>query len=231
MKKSLINLTRFLTILIFVISLLSAVVTSVFEVDFYQKTQAKYQVSAKMGISKDDVDKATLVALLYTKGHLKELSYEIIDNDNSYDLYSTQDKVHMVDVLNLYNFAYKTLIASTISAFIVGVILILKHNSLDLYAIVSVINKTSIYIIFFVGIISLFAYLNFDKFWVLFHEILFDNDLWLMDPRVDALVNLFPEGLFMDLVFKIIMRFIAFFGIFNGMAYGYKYFSYKRSSL
>jgi integral membrane protein (TIGR01906 family) len=33
----------------------------------------------------------------------------------------------------------------------------------------------------------------FDFFFTLFHEILFRNDFWLLDPRRDFLVVMFPE--------------------------------------
>ncbi len=222
MKKLLTNLTRVLTILMFVSLLLIAVVSSVFEVDFYKSAQSKYDVASSMNISSEDVDKATLIALLYTKGYVDDLAYEISIDDNIYDLYSSQDKIHMVDVKNLYKTAYNTLITTlVISAFIVLFIFI-KKAYISLFDVLNTINKSSIYIVIFVGLISLFAYINFDKFWVMFHEIFFDNDLWLMNPRYDALVNLFPEGLFMDLVFKIIKRFGLFFGGFNVLALIYK---------
>lgn len=34
-------------------------------------------------------------------------------------------------------------------------------------------------------------------FW-LFHKLCFDNDLWLLDPNIDNLINLLPEGFFKD---------------------------------
>jgi len=41
-----------------------------------------------------------------------------------------------------------------------------------------------------VGVLSL---LDFDALWTRFHQIAFRNDLWLLDPRTDYLIMLFPE--------------------------------------
>ena len=36
---------------------------------------------------------------------------------------------------------------------------------------------------------------NFNKVFVIFHEIFFTNDLWLFDARYDYMIRMLPEGL------------------------------------
>ncbi len=48
-----------------------------------------------------------------------------------------------------------------------------------------------------------------------------------MNPAVDALVNLFPEALFMALVFKVLFRFILYFIATNILAYVYRIYSLR----
>lgn len=64
-----------------------------------------------------------------------------------------------------------------------------------------------------IGIIST----DFSKYFIVFHHIFFNNDLWLLDPRVDMLINIVPEPFFMDTAFRIAVVFavliIVFFGI------------------
>lgn len=43
----------------------------------------------------------------------------------------------------------------------------------------------------------------FDRIFILFHETLFDNDLWLLDPVTDDLINILPEGFFADTALRI----------------------------
>ena len=47
--------------------------------------------------------------------------------------------------------------------------------------------------------LSLWAMLDFDRFFTTFHSLAFTNDLWLLNPRTDLLIRLMPEKLFMDL--------------------------------
>lgn len=38
---------------------------------------------------------------------------------------------------------------------------------------------------------------GFDRFFVTFHELFFQNDDWLFDPRTDPIINVLPESFFM----------------------------------
>lgn len=46
--------------------------------------------------------------------------------------------------------------------------------------------------------------LDFEHAFVVFHEIAFDNDLWVFDPRTDPIINYLPEALFMRNAFAIL---------------------------
>lgn len=228
MKKSNRIIIGILAFLIFMISILGAVSTSIFELDFYTKTQEKYEVAQNMDITQKAVTEATMVALLYTKGHSSKLSYIIEENGNEIDLYSTQDKEHMLDVKNLYYGMYYTLVTTAVLIFITLIVLFFKRKEVNVFGLTLLINQVSMYTLIFVGIIALFAFINFDQFWVMFHKVFFRNDLWLMNPNQDALVNLFPEGLFMDLVYRIITRFAIIFGSVNLSAFLYRAHSLRR---
>lgn len=218
----------FLTLSIFLISVLASVTTSVFELNFYSEAQKKYDVAQKMNLSQKQVNEATTVALLYTKGLTNNLEYNVKIEDQVYDVYSTQDKEHMIDVKNLYTGVYRVLVISAVVLMISSVILFIKRKKINKFSSTLLFNKLSLYTLIAVGFLALFAWVNFDQFWTMFHKVFFTNDLWLMNPRKDALVNLFPANLFMDLVFKIIFRFIFIFGLVNIAAYAYRHITIRK---
>ncbi len=51
--------------------------------------------------------------------------------------------------------------------------------------------------------------INFDRSFVVFHELFFDNDLWIFDPRTDPIINYLPESLFMRNAFAILVLMIV----------------------
>ena len=51
----------------------------------------------------------------------------------------------------------------------------------------------------------------------MFHHIFFTNDLWILDPATDMLINIVPEGFFMDTAARIALLFgslsLVLFGV------------------
>jgi integral membrane protein (TIGR01906 family) len=45
---------------------------------------------------------------------------------------------------------------------------------------------------------ALYFVFNFDSAFVTFHRIFFRNDLWLLNPETDLLINIMPQGFFED---------------------------------
>lgn len=227
MSRLTINIARIMSILLFVSLILISVTTSVFELNFYTKIQAENNVSERMQISDEDVLGATQVALLFTKGYTDDLSYFVDVDGVEVDVYSEQDKVHMIDVANLYRSAYQVMVFTLVSFLILAVVLIFKHKEVNVFSLTLIYNKVSMYSLIFVVVLVIFAFVNFNTFWTYFHKVFFTNDLWLMDPRVDALVNLFPEALFKALVFKILKRFLVLFIGSNIIAFIYRAISLR----
>ena len=51
---------------------------------------------------------------------------------------------------------------------------------------------------------------DFEKYFIIFHHIFFNNDLWMLDPTTDNLINIVPQGFFMDMSKRIMIVFSAF---------------------
>jgi len=48
---------------------------------------------------------------------------------------------------------------------------------------------------------------DFSGFWVQFHHLFFNNDLWLLNPETDILIQMLPQQFFYDLVVRILGMF------------------------
>jgi integral membrane protein (TIGR01906 family) len=49
-----------------------------------------------------------------------------------------------------------------------------------------------------VGVVGLLALVGFNRLFLLFHLISFSNDFWMLDPRRDYLIAMFPQGFFFE---------------------------------
>ena len=47
-------------------------------------------------------------------------------------------------------------------------------------------------------LLGILMVVGFQRIFILFHLVSFDNDLWILDPRRDFLIMMFPTGFFFD---------------------------------
>ena len=57
-----------------------------------------------------------------------------------------------------------------------------------------------------IAAIILFAVIDFNRIFTWLHQLLFTNDLWLLNPHTDLLIALMPEGMFMHLSQRVLYR-------------------------
>ena len=63
--------------------------------------------------------------------------------------------------------------------------------------------------------LALWAFIGFDRLFILFHEVSFSNEFWILDPTRDYLIMLFPGGFFYDatiLAFGVVILEALFIG-------------------
>ena len=106
--------------------------------------------------------------------------------------FNEKERIHMKDCFNLFVLLRWAIAVSGILA--VGFIaagLLIGRCSLRRAAIGGTAG-------FAVGIamLALWGMVDFDSLFTLFHELLFTNDLWLLDPRTDLLIRICPQSMF-----------------------------------
>lgn len=49
-----------------------------------------------------------------------------------------------------------------------------------------------------------FLIMGWDRFFVLFHQLMFDNELWLFDAKTDPIIRILPDSFFLHCLFMIV---------------------------
>lgn len=131
---------------------------------------------------------------------------------------SEKGRIHFVDVKNIIVAIQYTMYICICISFIGGVYLIRKQKEkFLLYA--------AIFVIIFPIALILPIAINFEKSFVFFHELLFQNDYWLFDPETDPIIRMLPEQFFMHAA--CIILFLILFG--SACCYFlYRFFMKKR---
>jgi integral membrane protein (TIGR01906 family) len=186
---------------IFNLILLSTLYYISFDFNYYKNKFEKYSIYDKIN---GDVDNSFKEVLDYVKGDKVFISS---------DLFNERELEHLKDVKELFYFAKILIVFYAFLIIFCIAILEKKH-------ILKAIKNASYFILSFISIISLSILINFEKAFIIFHEILFTNDLWILNPRTDNLLKMMPEELFISLGIKwiilcLVICFILLMFVYN----------------
>lgn len=102
---------------------------------------------------------------------------------------SPEGKIHFEEVKEIVQMVGKLLMISLVIT-IIGIVINLKNKDIEF------LNLTSKLVILLPILVAIPMSINFDKTFVIFHEIMFDNDYWIFDPLKDPVINILPQEFF-----------------------------------
>ena len=114
------------------------------------------------------------------------------------NLYNNREILHMKDVKDLLRIVRYTQIVSFLILIVYSVVALFSYSNRKVFKLIKDLSLGAIFslgVIFLIGALSVFG---FDRLFLYFHLISFANDLWLLDPRHDYLIMMFPQGFFFD---------------------------------
>lgn len=189
-------------------TLLSLVNILCFSHSFYAYEYEKNDQAEVIGMSDEDLLKSTDALLDYLKGKREDISVSAEVNGIEREVFTERESLHMVDVRKLYDNAMLAKnIAGTVSLLLF--LLIVTVWKKDRYAILKDGFENGLFMIgSCVFCILIWAVADFNNFWMDFHYLFFDNDLFLLDPSSSIMINMFPESFFFDMVLLIIASFV-----------------------
>ncbi|MFM1524997.1 MULTISPECIES: TIGR01906 family membrane protein [Helcococcus] len=170
--------------------------------NFYKNFSIEHNLKNQVGVSQDNLEK------MY-----KSLQGQIKNGDEKEikQYFNDREVSHMKDVYKLFN---------------------LNRNINRIMMVIVIISSTLVYynkedkvqnskyiinylLIILVGFLILggIVYYNFESSFIKFHELFFNNDLWLLNPETDIMIRMLPQEFFMSIAFKIFRTFIFNMGI------------------
>ncbi|MGL5439763.1 MAG: TIGR01906 family membrane protein [Filifactoraceae bacterium] len=222
---------RLLCYIINVVIILGIFLSSIYYVtldkEFYEKEYSINDTANKVGMVSDDLTKVTGVLLEYLKGDIDSLNISVPINGRNMVVFDDREKNHMVDVRELFQKLEKCIIGlGTLAICLICISLyIYKRETIE--SVARSFIKSAIWFIL-VGLILVVIFVgNFDWFWTNFHLLLFKNDLWMLDPEVSVMINMFPLEFFYDCCFRILGVFIGNIVLLGFLSYTLSFKNYK----
>lgn len=228
-KVSVIIIQTILALCLALLVIFQSIVTCCFDLNFYAQNFHDLQTSEKVDISEVDSIDAIKLLLDYISDKRNDLEMKVTLNSTQkqVEMYNQREKAHMVDVKALYQLLLHLRSVVLALALIIVCYLFIsyirkfKGLSKDSFGNLECLSseyayfwqsfiKASLYSLILiatcVSLIYFFAAHDFANFWWKFHELLFKNDLWQLDPAASRMINLVEGQFFNNLVMYIIKR-------------------------
>lgn len=171
---------------------------------YYEKEYTKYHVTDDVHMEMDDLLDVTHEMMAYLRGRRDNLHVPTIVNGQSREFFNDREIAHMEDVRELFLGGLLIRRICIAAALICLVLLFILKGGKTLPG--AVCAGTGLFFALICGLAALIS-TDFTKYFVIFHHIFFNNDLWILDPRTDLLINIVPEPFFMDTAARIAMVF------------------------
>lgn len=115
---------------------------------------------------------------------------------------SEEGRIHFVEVKRIFVFIQAVLFPLSLLCSLAG-ICFLKQQKPAYLKLTSVLNLA------LPAVLGILIAINWDRFFVLFHKLFFNNDYWIFDETTDPVITLLPDGYFMHCALMILGILIA----------------------
>ena len=176
-----------------------------FDLSFYRKEYTANNTETWTGMNMEDNLKATECLLDYLKDRRDDIVVRGVVNGVEREVFNERETLHMVDVKALYQKAFLARNLAAIAGFAIMAFVILKGKKSLREFLLEGFREGVLATVCLVAFVAVWALADFNAFWTQFHLLLFDNDLWLLDPATSIMINLFPSSFFFHLVLRIIL--------------------------
>ncbi|AWW26026.1 TIGR01906 family membrane protein [Acetobacterium sp. KB-1] len=216
LNKSIKIFSVLLGILFPVIIFISGIEVAVFDKAFYMDQMEKNQVTKNTGVYPPDMELVVTEMISYLKGNRQDfdikarLAPENAKNVVDYvSVFNEKEITHMDDVRDLLLF-FLGLRNAAMSLALIAFVILLKYNKKAILK--ALFYGSIIFMVIFLIIGACFIF-NFSDTFILFHQLFFSNDLWIMDPSTDRLIWIVPEPFFFTMIGRMVAYILVPLGL------------------
>jgi len=185
------------SVALFFVLLFTSMEVIVYNMNYFESNYEKRDIMSDTDMSLDDLMRVTVKMMDYLKDKEDNLDMQAMIDGQIEEVFGEREKLHMEDVKGLF---MKAIWIRNISVVYILAIVIFGafKNKKMLATILGTVKFVFIGMLALAGGVGYLFYTDFDKYFIIFHEIFFDNDLWQLNPRTDILINMVPIEFFFE---------------------------------
>jgi integral membrane protein (TIGR01906 family) len=167
------------------------------DIRLYEHGFDKYDISSETGIDSSELTIVARHLIDYFNLKADSAQMKVVKFGEEIDLFNEKELIHLEDVRDLIQLDHLVQLVAIILALLCIVVLCVFSGD-RFRRVMKGIFLGCVVTLTGVVVLVLWAIFGFDQLFILFHLVSFSNDLWLLDPTTDNLIQLFPGGFFYD---------------------------------
>lgn len=173
------------------------------EVRLYERGFREYNAAEATGVPLRELDRAAAEIIAYFENDADVLRIVVDRGGEEIALFNQRETEHMRDVKDVMRILFRVheVTLALLLAYVAGRFLWASESPARTLARESLAGVGVGLLV--VGAIGAFAVTGFDAAWTTFHEVLFRNDLWRLNPDTDRLIQMFPEAFWQETTYLI----------------------------
>jgi integral membrane protein (TIGR01906 family) len=176
--------------------LLSSLQFIVYQPAYYERQFTRYGIEEATGMEKADLLYTMGEVMAYLAGERSDLVVISRVHGQEREIFGEREKHHMEDVRILFARGEQLRnLALLLFAAGLALTLLSAEKAKNLARSLSWSSWLPVGLGAVMGLVVAF---DFSYWFVVFHQVFFDNDLWILDPSREILIQMLPEGFFAD---------------------------------
>ena len=157
------------------------------------------EIPQSIGIEKNELMRVTTELLDYMRGRRDDIYSIYATVQGEYRQFFTEIEIrHMIDVMVLYDIGFTIRnVSFWLLLFIIFAMAFFKQDILITLA--RCCREVVVGFLILLAMLAGLIAIDFDRAFVIFHLLFFDNDYWILDPSVDLLINMVPQVFFVEI--------------------------------
>lgn len=167
---------------------------------FYERGFRVHDADVATGLPLSELDRAAAEIIDYFENDARTLRIVVEEDGEETSLFNARETTHMEDVKALMRLVFRANEVSLafVIAYIGGVFVWAGQASTRRLATLSLAGVGLGFAA--VGLVAILALVGgFESTWDRFHEVVFRNDFWQLDPDTDRLIQMFPEAFWAEM--------------------------------
>ncbi len=206
-----------LYVMLFILLLFTSLQAVVYNDTYFRWHYVNHEITKTTGMNIDELMVVTDKMMDYLIDKRDSLDMEATINGRIEEVFGRREKLHMVDVKDLF-LGGKFIRDLSFVILIISIFAMYMWKKEWLKSWLRHLGVFFIVAFIVIGILGGLFASDFNKYFTLFHELFFNNDLWLLNPKTDILINMVPEIFFFQTTMLIIGLFIISIGLVLALA-------------